>query len=83
MEPIRTTSGKTAKARLADLRLRRNPTQKEQIALLILKLDAISDQSYSIIRMMRDHGNALRLLAIDGKQTVAKLRKLDNLDVEL
>lgn len=83
MEPIRTTSGKTAKARLAELRQRRVVIGIDNTEELANKLDALADQAYATVRAMRDQGNALRLLAVDAKRTVMELRKGRKPDVEL
>lgn len=80
---IRTTSGKTARAHIADLRQRRVPIPQDQTSALINQLDALADQAYMVIRMMREQGNALRVLAVEAKQTVNALRKRQKLDLEL
>jgi hypothetical protein len=83
MEPIRTTSGKTARAQIAALRQKRIVAQADPSEALIVQLDALADQAYATIRAMREQGNLLRLLAVDAKRTVLELRKGRKVDVEL
>ena len=82
MEPIKTTSGKTARANTDVLRQRRQ-LEREPLDVVIDKLDALADQAYQTIRMMRNEGNALRLLAVEAKQLTAVLRKKRPVDLEL
>lgn len=83
MDPIRTTSGKTARDNLAALRQRRQLIQPDQTDAVLDKLEALADQSYRVIRMLRTELNALRLQAVDAKQTVMNLRKQRKVDLEL
>lgn len=51
--------------------------QKDPTAELMAKLDAMANQAYLTVRMMRTQGNLLRALVVDAKQTVRRLHKLD------
>ena len=83
MEPIRTTSGKTARANLADMRQRRVAVHKDQTDVLIEQLDALALQAYATIRAIGEQGNLLRLLAIDARKLTKALRKARSVDVQL
>lgn len=73
MDPIKTTSGKTAREHIKVLRDAR--PARDHTDMLIEKLDALAEQAYSTIRMMRKEGNALRLMAIDAKRVAMLLKK--------
>jgi len=72
-----------ARARLVELRQQRQHAHASKVDALVEKLDALASQCYVVIRASREHLNVLRLLAIDAKQTVLKLRKSRKPDVEI
>ena len=83
MQPISTTSGRTAKANTDALRQRRIPVLVDRTDETIEAMEALADQCYTLIRSMRDHINAVRPLAIAAKQLAMKARKARKIDLEL
>jgi uncharacterized membrane protein len=81
MDPIRTISGKTARDRLRALRERRLPAPPDHTEMLVDKLDALAKQAYTTIQTVRDQMNALRLLAVDARQTVKEIRKTPDIEI--
>ena len=77
MNPINTTSGKTAKANIERLRQRRVPVPVDYTDALVDQLDALSEQAFVVIRSVREPINVLLRLTVQAKQTVRKLRKVD------
>lgn len=82
MEANRTT-GKTTRAKIAELRQRRVPVLTEKIADPVETLDDLATQVYALIHSMRAHINAIRPIAIKAKQLAMTLKNAKRLDVEL
>jgi len=90
MTPISTGSGKSARANIDALRQRRIPVLVERTDETIEALESLADQSYALLRALRDHVNAVRFhmeamrpLAIAAKQLALKARKARKIDLEL
>jgi hypothetical protein len=49
--------------------------------MLVDKLDALAKQAYTTIQTVRDQMNALRLLAVDARQTVKEIRKTPDIEI--
>lgn len=81
-DPIKTTSGRTPKARIAALRAQRVPSVEEQRAMALDTLEALGHLLYEDLRASRERQNALRVKVVEALQLVRDLRKL-RVDVEI